>query len=654
MFLTYRDNAYRISDKSAGAIAHIEPPCVIENGAEQALSPVSQKGDTWLYQGAFDRITVSVKREKDGLFYIKRIWENTAPHERSIKTVFRVAACFDVQKFLIPCVSVNGNPFGAGKEPKGLERDGKKWVFAYDRVSIPACTLTENAAHALSLFASGENERSLVSSCSIWKDADGTYHQELLHPAFESPVSYIDRDTYGDAFDDSITLAAGERFEVGIYVLLSTPKWKNYGICDTLDAALTLFPEKDARKLPSLEKLWSDSITFAKSLISDYNGKKGFIIGFKLNEDGEFVHRGDNCFELAWCGQNILFCRMFIEDYLQNKNTENLHTALEILDTRAKYGVAPNGLLLSQLRYCDNVENTASDTCNMGYGAYEFLRTWKTLNDAGIDKPAYLQAGLGLCDFFCKHDSPTYGFGKKWRHDGTCLDQSGTVGAFIIPALAKAYELTGRQKYLDTAERAMQFYVERDLDAFCCTAGALDTCCVDKETSIPFLISAVLLHKLTGKEIYKEYGKKAAYYFASWMFYYDPIYPSECDVARFGVRIRGLTSVSAQHHHLDPYAGLAVPYFWELAEITGDETFKRLGDTMFHAILQCIGDGELTIHGKKRPIGSQNEAIFHCHWGFKQGDPRGKLNDWLVAWPAAFRLSALSALFKKGFEKKDL
>ena len=652
MFLIQKGNTYRLSDQKAGAVAHIEPPCVIENGAEQMLAPVSRDGNTWCYQGAFDRVTVSIKRKSNGLFYIKRIWKNIAPHARRLKTVFRVAACFDVQKYLIPCVSINGNPFGAGKEPKGMTLDGKKWIFAYDRVSIPSCTLTENAAHALSLFASDESERSLVSSCSIWKDHNGTYHQELLHPAFEAPLTYIDRDTYGDATDDSIELAAGESFEVGMYVLLSTPRWEHYGICETLDKALTLFCEKGEQSAPSLQKIWNDTVTFAQSLISDYNGKKGFIIGFTLNKEGEFVHRGDRCFELAWCGQNILLCRMFIEDYLKSKNTENLNTALEILDTRVKYGVAPNGLLLSQLRHCDDVENTASDTCNMGYGAYEFMLTWETLRDAGIEKPEYLKAGLGLCDFFCKSYSPAYGFGKKWRHDGTCLDQSGTVGAFLIPALAKAYELTGEQKYLECAEKAMKFYAERDLNAFCCTAGALDTCCVDKETSIPFLISAVLLYRQTGKEIYKEYGKKAAYYFASWMFYYDPIYQVDSDIVKLGVKIRGLTSVSAQHHHLDLYAGLAVPYLWELAELTGDDTFKIHGDLMLRAILQFIGDGALVVHGKKRPIGSQNEAIFHCHWGFKSGDPRGKLNDWLVAWPAAFRLSALSALFKRDLGKE--
>lgn len=201
MFLIY-DDTYQISDKSTGAIAHIEPPCVIEDGKEQALSPVSQNGDTWHYQGAFDRVTVSVKHQKNGLFYIKRIWGNTAPHARNIKTVFRVAACFDVQKFLIPCVSINGNPFGAGKEPKGLERNSKKWVFAYDRVSIPACTLTENADHALSLFASGESERSLAlqkfetalavestasADADLEKSTDVSLNGEIANPT-RSPI----------------------------------------------------------------------------------------------------------------------------------------------------------------------------------------------------------------------------------------------------------------------------------------------------------------------------------------------------------------------------------------------------------------------------------------------------------------------------------
>jgi hypothetical protein len=282
----------------------------------------------------------------------------------------------------------------------------------------------------------------------------------------------------------------------------------------------------------------------------------------------------------------------------------------------------------------------------MGYGAYEFLRVWERLREMGIDRPAYLQVGKGLCDFFCEHFSEDYGFGKVWRLDGTCLDPGGSIGAFVIPAMVKLFALTGEEKYLNMAERALTFYVERDLDRFICTAGALDTSCVDKETSTPFLISAVMLYELTGKEIYKTYAEKAAYYFVSWAFHYEPVYPADSEIREYGVGIKGLTSVSAQHHHLDMYAALAVPYLRRLARITGDDRWATRAEMMWRATLQYIGDGKLAIHGVTRPVGSQNEALFHCRWDFYEKG-RGRLNDWLVAWPCAFRMSVLAEEFKE-------
>jgi hypothetical protein len=365
------------------------------------------------------------------------------------------------------------------------------------------------------------------------------------------------------------------------------------------------------------------------------------VIGFLPDGTGEFVYRGDHCFELGWCGQNVLLSRMLIEDYLRRGNRDSLESALEILDTRVKYCTAKSGLLAAQLRDYADLDSAVSDTCNMGYGAYELFRVWNRLKEIGIEKPEYLAAAKGLCDFFCRHYSPRFGFGKAWRHDGVCVDEGGTVGAFVIPALAAAYAFTGEEKYLDTANQALRFYAERDLDNFCCTAGALDTCCVDKETAIPFVIAGVLLYRQTGKEIYIEYARKAAYYITAWMFHYQPVYRETDDISRHGVCVKGFTAVSAQHHHLDKYAALAVPYLRELAGITGDALWNTRAEMMERAVMQFVGDGKLTVHGKVRPRGSQNEAVFHCNWGFGE-NVRGSMNDWLVAWPCAFRLSLLA------------
>ena len=78
-----------------------------------------------------------------------------------------------------------------------------------------------------------------------------------------------------------------------------------------------------------------------------------------------------------------------------------------------------------------------------------------------------------------------------------------------------------------------------------------------------------------------------------------------------------------------------------LAELTGEDIWREIADTMWEAVLQGIGDGTRKIHGKVRPVGSQNEAVFQCAFGF-YGRKRGDLNDWLVAWPCAFRLSVLA------------
>ena len=91
-------------------------------------------------------------------------------------------------------------------------------------------------------------------------------------------------------------------------------------------------------------------------------------------------------------------------------------------------------------------------------------------------------------------------------------------------------------------------------------------------------MSGVLLYRLTGKAVYREYAEKAAYYFTSWMFHFQPVYEPEDEINTYHVCVKGLTSVSAQHHHLDMYAGIVVPYLRELAEITGDMDFE-IGNT---------------------------------------------------------------------------
>ena len=180
------------------------------------------------------------------------------------------------------------------------------------------------------------------------------------------------------------------------------------------------------------------------------------------------------------------------------------------------------------------------------------------------------------------------------------------------------------------------------------TAGALDTWCIDKESSISLLRSAIRFHRLTGSPEYIEDALAISYYLSTWLWHYDGIYPESDDFSEYGYHTFGATSVSVQHNHLDPYALYWVPEWMELSELTGDSQWKEKAVAIWRNSNQLVSDGTLEIHGHLRPAGSQNEAYFECAWG----DYSHRVNDWLVAWPGAFRLETIRRL--EGFSSNPL
>ena len=119
------------------------------------------------------------------------------------------------------------------------------------------------------------------------------------------------------------------------------------------------------------------------------------------------------------------------------------------------------------------------------------------------------------------------------------------------------------------------------------------------------------------------------------MFHHDIIPRPESDFDIYGYRTIGGTSVSAQHHHIDPWGALVVPQLIQLYQITGDVNWRKRAVLMWANAIQNIAPKEgKMIHGLFRAAGAQNEGYHHCCWG-DEGAP-GYINEWLVAWPQAF------------------
>ena len=570
---------------------------------------------------------------------------------------------------MVPSVSYNGNGWGTLAEYVGdRAEDGTPWSWASHRVTIPACTYSENNDISIALMT----EANANSACSLYKVDTGEKHV-VIYPEEEQPKT-LQRHFWGDPFQgtmeptsdfEAIILAVPSDGGKHRYKCLLDFAWRYYG--HAIDAPMTA------------KELYRLSIAYTRFLYQkEQNGFAGFTMGSQWHLNTTSYKKTEHRYEVGWVGQSASMANAFIWDYLQTGDREKLDTALEVHDSWLKFGKHEAGHIDARIdfdpwRYMDFSADykpdrwklgecayeshigfvgkkfrrapdgqilLQNDACNIGTGADGYFEAYDLLQKAGIDKPEYLKAAYDICDFALRNQDENGSFAKSWDDDGKVLAKKGTIGCFLILPILTAYKKSNDKKYLDAAVRAFDFYyagLERD--GFT-TAGALDTYSIDKESSSPLLRDALALYNITGDKKYVACAEKIAWYLCTWMMYYTVQYPEDCLISKMGYDTFGSTSVSTPHQACDQYALRDVLSFLELYEITGYKQWRERAIAFWCNACQCISDGTMYVNGRIRPAGAQDEAIFHTRWGRHGVAPFGP-SQWLPAWPCAFRLESL-------------
>lgn len=633
-----------LTDKAGDAVATLEAPIFVSNGKEMRFA---KRDDGSYCLGAMNAYD-SAEYLGDGLFLVRRKIENTGRTARTGRFVAEVSDFFAATKNTIPCVMFDGNEKSGGKEPHGLMFEGESWKFSYDRVSIPSCTITENDKTVCAMFASDKNADCLVSSCSYAVREDGKLSHRIHYPVVEAPYSYVDHDVMGPRYDTYITLSSDSAFSVDFYVFVGTPKWKNFGTASVIDRVENVFTFKHTPVL-TVKEVHDAALLHSKFLLCDYNSTKMFRNAMRNDPNSDEIYMPYVVFEAGWSGQSFMQARHFIDEYIRNGDKQLLKDGLSCLDSWVETQFE-SGLFQINYRRSVTKEYLPGDVCNFGWAAAEAAKTYELLKSIGIDRTCYLEFAKRICDFFVANYDENTGYGLRWNMDGTKVADGGSIGGFMIMALVEVYKHTGEEKYLSSAKSAMKLYAERDIDNFVCTAGAIDCACVDKETAYPFIRAALDLYEITNEARCLEIAEKAAYYFQSWMYYYDAIYPSDSEFAKMEYYTSGGTAVSTQHPAIDPWGAIAIPEYMRLAKLTKDDRWNKRAHALWcNAILCITPKGGMTFQGHKRPEGIQSEAFFQTRWTRyrKNIEDRGHLNDMFVGWTAAFRLDTIYRIEKE-------
>jgi hypothetical protein len=637
-------------------IARLAPPTVMGVTLERTGQVAGEGAPDVEYAGwgwtASDHITQTAP----GRWTCDRTWRNASDTAQEVVLGCEIEHPGADPFYLIPAVSYNGNHWGGGSEPKGLIDTaggaGQPWVFGGDRASVPGCTISESDGWMVALY--GAEQDAAASGCSLAPIEGPAPRTGIVHrlywPLEEGPRTYVARDRYAPAVRSMLRLAPGEACSRTFYVVIAPAPTPRQGYAAVLDDAWArCYHDVPARFTPG--QLWHLGIRFAKeSLWVETDDFVGFTIGL-TRQDGRWVQHPGRRYEIGWCGQNAGLAAALLQDYVWSGDVDSWRRGAAVLNFWSMHARLDNGLFYTH--YDDKLAGVPDpdlDTCNLGHGAYQFLLASELAEQAGQPRRAWREMGLAACEFFVHHALPNGKLGRAWGVDGRCKAADGTIGCSMVWPLAKAYRMTGRPEFLQTAERAYHAYADDDLARLACTAGALDTDCIDKETAFPLLVAGLDLFEITGDEYYLAAAERAAYYLATWQWHYRGIYPPGSPAAALGYDTFGGTSVSVQHHHLDPWAALIALGWLRLAQFTGRVIWRERATAAWRQSTIGVSDGALAIWGVLRPAGAQDEGFYHTRWSGSHGGaeyaggphgPAGGVSDWLVAWPAAFRLITL-------------
>lgn len=545
------------------------------------------------------------------------------------------SACY----WMIPSVSYNGNHWGRGGEPKGAADENGQWrSYSYRRTPIPCLIYSETHSYAVATWTAVPHDSQSDISCSARPSSSQMAHT-LIWPEEEMPTCYFDRDNFKPGYQRCSSIKKGDVRTIVLYVSI-TPVLPEHRAMATFLKTCWQMSESPKFNTSSPQTIWQQATTFVKnSLWAEEDYYRGFSIG--LVPDGDrWKQRPFVKYEAGWCGQNISLANSLLYDYIRHADEESLNKAIATLDCWADSCTLPNGLFITHFdAKLEHRTNIILDACNLGTAALNYFQAYDLARQCGVERPRYRQLALDICSFVLNDQLDDGCYARGWTVDGQPYVRQGTVGCFMVPAMIEAYMQSNDERYLTSAMRAYDFYSHELMTDGYTTAGALDTWCIDKESAITLLRSSIQLFKLTLQERYLSDAQQISYYLSTWLWHYDGIYPPDDAFTKYSYHTFGSTSVSVQHHHLDPYALYWVPEWMELSRLTHDTQWQEKAMAIWNNGNQLLSDGTLVVNGRLRPVGSQNEAYFESNWCVS--NPEHRINDWLVAWPCAFRLETL-------------
>lgn len=217
-----------------------------------------------------------------------------------------------------------------------------------------------------------------------------------------------------------------------------------------------------------------------------------------------------------------------------------------------------------------------AENCHCAYtngsAVYYILKLLCTCTE---QKPEWKDTVLKVLDTVMELQREDGNYGNTYACDKKAvLDCDGFAGCWFAAAMPYAYRLTGDKRYLESAKRALGYYVTfvRELN---CYGTPMDTWkSVDQEGNLAFIRAARQMHELTGEQIYLDDLELGARYQYLWQYGFRAR-PEFAPLKDSGWNSCGGSITSVSNPHIHPMGMLILDDLYYLAKQTGKEYHEK-------------------------------------------------------------------------------
>lgn len=324
-----------------------------------------------------------------------------------------------------------------------------------------------------------------------------------------------------------------------------------------------------------------------------------------------------------------------------------------------KYAIEPlKGLEGTYLR-CMAEEHTA------------LLRAYRSEADRGSEHADWLAAAVSFGDFLLSAQEEDGTWRRAYGFDGSPLveprvwfglaelnQKSSTATA--VPFLVALSEITGEDRYLESARKAERFTAERFVRDVKHNGGIHDSIyaraqLVDSESILFCLRASLAVWRSTGDERALRSALDAARLLATWVYLWDVPLPPSSTLAGYGFRTTGWSACDTSGAgYIHPYELHAVPDLFEVAVATGDEDLARIAELVLAGSSANVETPEKS-WGYARP-GLQEEGVLVSWWMIDDpmfegthfgGRGKGEGNKTCLPWISAVGIDAHDVLVQR-------